>query len=192
MNYDSIAKLYQSGQTVFSVIDLAIIWDIKNNDTLKTKIYYLVKKEKLKRVHQGVFVLNNNYNKYELAGKLKKPSYISLETVFRMEGMVFQYSEEITSVGNLNKIYNKKDYVYSYRKIKDSILYNDEGIIQKDNYAIAVKERALLDMLYLNKNYFFDNLRKIDWEKCRKIVKIYQNKELGKRLLKLEKYAQQK
>jgi len=190
MNRDSIAKLYQSKQTIFTVIDLATIWNIGNNDTLKAKIHYLVRKSRIKRLHKGIFSLDADYDKYELAGKLRSPSYVSLETVFRREGMVFQYSEEITSVGSLRRSYTKNNILYSYRKIKDSVLYNNKGIIQQRNYAIAEKERALLDIMYLNKEYYFDNLSKINWDKCRDIVKIYNNKKLEQRLKKLiKKYA---
>jgi hypothetical protein len=46
-------------------------------------------------------------------------------------------------------------------------------------------------MVYLFPNYYFDNLKSIDWEKCDEISKIYSNKELTKRLAKYRKnYAQ--
>ena len=60
-------------------------------------------------------------------------------------------------------------------------------IILKDNYSIATVERAFLDMIYLFPDYYFDNLDLIDFEKCNKIVHIYNNKELIKRL---KKYAE--
>ena len=179
---NSIEILLESGQTVFNVTDLAVLWQIKGTDTLKSKIYYLVKNNKLKRLHQGIFVLNEKFNKFELAGKLKNPSYISLETVLRQENVIFQYSSEITSVSNLNREYIIDDIKYTYRKIKDSILFNAKGLEQNNFFTIATKERAFLDMLYLNKDYYFDNTDDIDWDKCKELVKIYDNKKLISRL----------
>ncbi len=186
---NSIETLLKSKQTVFNMTDLVFLWQIKNQDTLKSKIYYLTKKKKLVRLHQGIFVLDDNYNKFELAGKLKNPSYISLETVLAKENVIFQYSSNISSVSNLSRQYDVDKTRYIYRKIKDSILLNQTGIIYKNNYAIADKERAFLDMLYLNSDYYFDNLEEIDWEKCQKMVKIYQSKKLSNIV---QKYARQK
>jgi len=47
---------------------------------------------------------------------------------------------------------------YVFRKIKDTILTNSLGLEKKDNYFIASRERAFLDTVYLNKNYYFDRL----------------------------------
>ena len=184
---DSIVKLMKSGKTVFNINDLAILWKISNRDTLKSKIYYLARNKKIQKLHYGIYALNNEYSKYELAGKLKCPSYISLETVLRQSGCVFQYSEEITSVSSLNRNYICGGVRFSYRKIKDEVFYNKAGISFSDYYAIAGKERAFLDLIYLNKNYYFDNLGGIDWDECEKIAKIYNNKNLLKRLKEYKK-----
>ena len=184
---NSIVKLLKSGKTVFDTKDLAILWEISNKDTLKSKIYYLTKNKKIRKIHYGIYAADDKYNKYELAGKLKHPSYVSLETVLRQEGCIFQYSEEIACVSNLNKNYVCDGVRYSYRKIKDEILYNQTGIVFFNNYATASKERAFLDLIYLNKNYYFDNLDNIDWKECAKIGKIYNNKNLLKRLAEYKK-----
>jgi len=69
---------------------------------------------------------------------------------------------------------------YTFRKIKDSILTNHTGLEFKNNYWITSPERAFLDLLYLNKNYHFDNLDSLDKEKIFKILPIYKNKALEK------------
>jgi hypothetical protein len=82
-------------------------------------------------------------------------------------------------------------HTITFRKLKDIVLFNSTGIVSKDNYSIATPERAFLDMIYLFPNYYFDNLKSINWEKCNELVKIYNNKELIKRLAKYRKnYAQ--
>jgi hypothetical protein len=148
---------------------------------LKAKIYYLVNSGKLIRIYHGIFALDEKYQKHELAGKLNAPSYVSLETVLRGAGFIFQYDREITSVGKGNKKYEIAQDIYSYRNIKDSLLFNSHGIVNKANYSIATPERAFLDMIYFNKNYYFDNLNGFDWRKAESFLKIYNNKALSKR-----------
>ena len=48
----------------------------------------------------------------------------------------------------------------------------------REHYWIASPERAYLDMLYLHKDYYFDNLRPLDWNKVAEILPIYQNKRM--------------
>ena len=189
---NSIVKLLKSKKTVFSMSDLAILWNIKNQNSLKSKVYYLVNNGSIIRLHQGIFVLDNKYNKNELAGKLKSPSYVSLETVLRRTGCIFQHSNEISSISNTNKEYIIDNIKYSYRKIKDSVFFNTKGLDCYSNYSIATKERAFLDMIYFNKNYYFDNLENINWKKCEELIKIYNNKVLFKCFNNYKKYVRQK
>lgn len=184
---DYLAKLIKSKKTVFNVKELSFLWDINNSKYLKTKIHYWTKNKKLICIKPGIYVLDFQYDKYELANKLCVPSYISLETILRQAGCVFQYSTEISSVSYLTRDFCYHDTNYSYRKIKESVLFNRQGVLNNDLYAIASVERAFLDMIYLNKEYYFDNLKNIDWQKCSELVAIYQNKALEKRLQKYRK-----
>lgn len=185
---NSITKLLRTKKTVFRVSDLAIFWKIKNSDTLKSKIYYLVNNKKLFRVHHGIFVFDEKeYDKMELAAKLKAPSYISLEAVLRNASFIFQHDTAYTSLSNGNKKYKVDGIEYNYRNIKDEVLFNNSGIVNKKNYSIATKERAFLDMIYLHKNYYFDNLDGLDWRKCELFLKIYNNKALEQRFEKYKK-----
>lgn len=79
----------------------------------------------------------------------------------------------------------------TFRKLKDIVLYNSAGIDKKESYSIASPERAFLDIIYLFPDYYFDNLRSINWEKCFELVPLYHNQQLVKRLKKYQKtYAQ--
>lgn len=68
------------------------------------------------------------------------------------------------------------------KKIKDNILTNSAGIEQSDYYSIASKERAFLDVLYLNKGYHFDNLAPLDFNKVFELLPIYNNKRMSKKV----------
>ncbi|EKD56360.1 MAG: hypothetical protein ACD_58C00213G0003 [uncultured bacterium] len=184
---NSITLLLKSKKTVFSTKDLILIWQIPEPNYLKTKIYRLVKNGQLNRVRNGLYAIDSNYLKDELANKIIIPSYISLQTVLLRAGIIFQYDSAIYSISKLSKeiIIDKQKYVY--KKIKDSVLLNSSGIVRKENYDVASCERALLDTLYLYGDFYFDNLAKIDWQICSEIVKIYDNKSLEKKLAKLRK-----
>ena len=62
------------------------------------------------------------------------------------------------------------------------ILMNRLGIEEKTGYFIATQERALLDAIYIYKDYHFDNLSPIDWGKVRTLQAIYKSKIFEKRV----------
>ena len=177
-----IIKLYRSKNNVFSIKSIALIWKENNSDNLKSKIKYCLNKGKLFKVRRGVYALTKDYNFFEAANKIYFPSYISFETILQKEGLIFQYSEEVFLASQLSRQIeiNKKKIIY--RKLKNEILLNKTAIIYKDNYYRADKERAFMDMIYLNKNYYFDNLGTINWQKCFDMLEIYDQKTLEQSL----------
>jgi len=186
-----IAKLYQSPKTILSNKDLALIWQENNEGSLYAKTAYYVKQKALIRLTRGVFAKNKDYNPKELATSIYTPSYISFETVLREAGVIFQHYDTIFVVSKWPKTMTIDNNTFTFRKLKDAVLFNSTGVVSKDNYSVATTERAFLDMIYLFPNYYFDNLKSINWDKCDELVKIYNNKELIKRLNKYRKnYAQ--
>lgn len=182
-----IAKLYQSPNTIFTIKALALVWSETNANNLKSKIAYYVKQGALIRLTRGVFAKNKEYNHKELANSIYAPSYISFETALREAGIIFQHYETIFVAAPWPKTLTIDQTTITFRKLKESLLFNPEGIIYKDNYCIASPERAFLDMIYLFPEYYFDNLRPIDWERCFELVRIYDNKQLIKRLKQYQK-----
>lgn len=185
-----IAKLYQSSKTILTNKDLALIWEINDETSLHAKTAYYVKQGALIRLTRGVFAKDTNYNSKELASSIYTPSYISFETVLREAGIIFQHYDTIFVAGPYAFTKKIDKYQITFRKLKDAVLFNSTGIVSKDNYSIATPERAFLDMIYLSPNYYFDNLKFINWEKCEELVKIYNNKSLVKRLNKYKKNSQ--
>lgn len=185
-----IVKLYQSKKTILTNKDLALIWQENDAINLNAKVAYYAKQKILIRLTRGIFAKNKKYDSKELATSIYKPSYISFETVLREEGIIFQHYDTIFVASKWPKTVTIDKNKITFRKLKDAVLFNSTGITNKNNYSIATKERAFLDMIYLFPNYYFDNLRSIDWNKCSEIVKIYDNKQLVKRFNKYrKKYA---
>lgn len=179
-----IAKLYQSSKTILTNKDLALIWRENDRKNLNAKTAYYVRQKSLLRLTRGVFAKNKNYSPKELATGIYRPSYISFETVLREAGVIFQHYETIFVASKYPRIIKIDQHTFNFRKLKDLVLFNSAGIVNRDNYSIATPERAFLDMIYLFPDYYFDNLKPLDFNKCAELVKIYRNKQLIKRLAK--------
>lgn len=185
------AKLHQSPKTILTNKDLALIWEENDSKNLNAKTAYYAKQGALIRLARGVFAKDKNYNPKELATSIYIPSYISFETALREAGVIFQHYDTIFVASKWPKTITIDKHSFTFRKLKDAVLYNPAGIINKDNHSIATPERAFLDMIYLFPNYYFDNLKSINWEQCFELAKIYNNQQLVKRLNKYRKnYAQ--
>lgn len=177
-----IAQIYQSNKTVLTSKDLALLWGETHSERLKAQTAYYVKRGALKRLTRGIFAKDKQYEIKELANSLYTPSYISFETVLREAGINFQHYERIFVAAPWSVEKKIDGHTFVFRKLKDTILYNPRGIDNKRNYSIASPERAFLDTLYLMPNYHFDNLEGIRWDICFELVRIYDNKQLLKRL----------
>lgn len=184
-----ILSVYSSKNTVFTAKDLALLWGETDANVVKRRAYRYVKSDKLYAIRRGIYGKDKNYDRYELATKIYTPSYISMETVLAKDGVIFQHYSQIFAASYLTREITCDDQTYAFRKLKDSVLANLTGIDKKENYFIASKERAFLDMIYLHKNYHFDNVSPIDWDKCFAMLSIYENKEMAKRLNSYHKYA---
>ena len=184
MGKDYILDLMRSKKTVFSFKDLILLWQESDVNFVKKKIHRYVKSGKMKAVRKGIYSKDKNYDRYELATKIYTPSYVSLETVLGAAGVTFQLYGQIFVVSYTTKEIECDGQRYSYNKIKDTILTNQAGIESRENYNIASPERAFLDLIYLHKDYHFDNLSILNWEKVEEILPIFGG---NKRMAKLVK-----
>ncbi len=192
MEKDHISTLLRSNYTVFTFKELSLIWNATDAKLTKKYAYRYVKMGKLYSIRKGIYAKDKNYDKLELATKIFTPAYISLETVLSKEGIVFQHYDQIFVVSYLTREISCDGQTYVFRRMKDTVLTNSLGIEKRGNYHIASKERAFLDAIYLNKDYYFDNLSLIDWDKCFEMIPIYDNKTMERRLKsyhKLSKHA---
>jgi len=181
MKKDFILKIYKKPQTVFTLKELSVLFPEVSYKNLKRRASYFIKRGKIKRLRQGVYA-KEKFEILEAANKVYTPSYISLETVFEKEGVVFQKYKTVFAVSYLTRRIKINGREIFYRKIKDEILLNSAGVEKTKGYFIASCERAFLDAVFLYKDYHFDNLEPINWEKARDLTKIYSNKALNKRV----------
>ena len=174
--------LLRSPQTIFSTKDMVLLWGEQTEAAVRVRLSYYVRTGKLVRVHRGLYAKDKNYDRFELATRIYTPSYISFETVLTREGVNFQYYGNIFVASYINREILPRDQKITFVRMKDYVLSNTVGIEHKGGYAIATRERAFLDRVYVTKDYHFDNLANLDWDKVFEILPIYHNKRLDKKV----------
>jgi hypothetical protein len=186
---DYLTTILRSPKTVFSFREIVMLWGEANSNAARVRINYYIKNNKLIALRRGLYAKDESYDHLELATKIIIPAYISFETVLTRAGVVFQYYEQIFVASYLTRTIVCDSQTYSYKKLKRTILVNHHGIEDAGNYAVATTERAFLDTLYINKDYYFDNLAPINWDKTFALLSIYDNQRMNKQVNNLYKQS---
>lgn len=193
MEKADILNILKSNKTVFSFKDILLTSSEENPALLRRRLYHYTKHGDLYHIRRGLYAKGKNYDKFELATKIFTPSYISFETVLGKAGITFQFYGKIFVASYQSKEITCDGQIYNFKTIKDSILTSDLGIEKRENYSIATPERAFLDVIYLYKDYHFDNLSPLNWDKVREILPIYGgNKRMEKIIKKLHESVKNK
>ncbi|MFA5793408.1 MAG: type IV toxin-antitoxin system AbiEi family antitoxin domain-containing protein [Candidatus Gracilibacteria bacterium] len=174
--------LLRSPRTVFSTKDAALLWGEEKEKVITNRLIKYVKAGKLVRVRRGIYAKDKNYNRFELATRIYTPSYISFETVLTHAGINFQYYGNIFVATYVTREIEVDGQNISFIRMKDYVLSETVGIEHKDGIAMATKERAFLDRIYVSKDYHFDNLTVLDWDKVFEILPAYNNKRMEKKV----------
>ncbi|OGT07792.1 MAG: hypothetical protein A2V89_03980 [Gammaproteobacteria bacterium RBG_16_37_9] len=178
---DYISSILRSKKTVFSFKDIALLWG-DSGSAVRVRVSYYVKNGQLYPIRRGFYAKDKNYNKIEMATKIFTPAYVSFETVLAREGIIFQYYSQIFVASYLTRDITCDGQIYSYKKIKDLVLTDGVGITNNGECSIATKERAFLDTIYINKDYHFDNLSPLNWDKVFVMLPMYSNKRMAQKV----------
>ncbi len=184
-------KLLRLKQSVFTSREIALVWREENPDLVKLRLNYYVRRGELIRLRRGLYATDKDYNRLEVATRIFTPAYVSFETVLAQAGLIFQRQTAITVASYLSRRVKVDNQTYVYHKLKESILTNPLGIKHLDNVPTATKERAVLDTFYIYANYYLDNLSQLDWALVFKLLPIYKNKSLTKRVNSLYQVIQE-
>jgi len=189
LNQDIVLSVYKEKRSVFRLKDIALLVGETNFQSLNKKLNYYVLTGKLLNPRKGIYT-KPDYNPEELACVIYTPSYISLEYVLQKSGVIFQYDSGITAISYLSRSIEVNDRTFRFRKIKGEVLVNTDGINRlEDQINIASAERAFLDVLYLNTEYYFDNLKPLNKKNINKLLSIYQSKALTERVKRILQYG---
>jgi predicted transcriptional regulator of viral defense system len=177
--------LLRSPKTVFTVKDTALLWGEAAENAIRVRLSKYVKTGKLIRAYRGVYVKDKNYDRFELATRIYTPAYVSFETVLTRSGVNFQYYGNIFVASYVSRELIVDGQKISFVRMKRDVLSNTVGIDHSGGYSVATKERAFLDRIAVSKEYHFDHLDVLDWDKVFEILPIYHNKRMEK---KVEEY----
>ena len=177
--------ILNSPRTVFTIQSLLMLSGLNDSKKITKSLHYYTNDGKILNPRRGIYT-KLQYDVLEMTCSLFRPSYISMEYVLQRAGVVFQWDDSITCISYLSRTVEVDNRLYQYRKINPELWIGMEGIEQRDNIAIAIPERAFLDMMYLSAgNCYFDNLRPLSVKKIRELLPLYRSAKLNERISKL-------
>jgi predicted transcriptional regulator of viral defense system len=125
------------------------------------------------------------------AGKIYKPSYISLRTALAFHGIIPKEANEITSVSSLKTaMFENKLGTFSYKKIKPNLMFGYNAMENNGlAFYMASPEKAILDLLYLEPSYNLKEIKnlRLDWKKLAIFAKKFKKQVILKRVDLLKK-----
>lgn len=134
--------------SLFTITDFARLFNLRNTNSLYKKISRLVKKKIIKQLIKGKYLfLFSSADDFLIANFLYQPSYISLESALSFYAIITGFTYKISSITiKKSRSYeiNQKTFIYS--RFNPGLFW---GYEKKENFLIAEKEKALLDLIYL-------------------------------------------
>lgn len=128
MKRDCLLDLMRTDKTIFTFKDVSLLWSETDRNLAKKKIYRYIKTGKMFSVRKGIYAKDKTYDKYELATKIYTPAYLRFETVLGAAGVTFQFYSQIFIASYQTKELECDGQKYSFCRIKDEILTNQNGL----------------------------------------------------------------
>jgi predicted transcriptional regulator of viral defense system len=116
-----------------------------------------VKSGNLIQLRRGIYALSERYQKvpphpFYIANRLKRASYVSLQSALGYHGLIPEYVPSVTSVtsGRPENLSNSLG-AYIFKHIKKPLFFGYKAVDLGDGQSafIALPEKALLDLVYL-------------------------------------------
>ena len=146
--------LLEQGKSIFTTTDLAVLWEIDNQNTLLKTLSRYESKGTLKRLAKGVYTKKKieDLHPFEIGCAIGGAySYISAESILAQSGIIMQEVTEVTMFGKVTKVFEINNIKYSVRYLNPKYLLNRIGINYKDNYYAASLLRAVADIQHIVK-----------------------------------------
>jgi len=173
MNHSERLKiLMESGRTVFTPLDLRMLWRV-NALIAKVSVIRMVEKGLVIRLATGYYALNDRYNRYELANRVLSPSYVSFQSALFYAGINFQARHEIGSAALRASRKKVGNTLYTYAAMKRDLFFNTEGVVTREGVAVALPERAILDSFYFGYLPDIDDASKLNKTFLEKLSALY-------------------
>jgi len=180
---------------VFSTQELKLILKKDFRNSFLVKLNSWVKKGYIFQLRRGLYMLANakdKINYMQLASKIYRPSYISLEFALNYYGIIPEAVFTVTSISTKKTAFFEVPEIrgyFSYQKIKTSAFggfntFTENGV----SFNLAEMEKALVDFFYINRNrmdglktnfegYRFSDVHRYNQEKILRFARNYKNKK---------------
>lgn len=147
MKYLDLKKRIESN--VFRILDVEKLFPEEQSAAIRTQLYRLSQKEFIFPLKRGLYCFDKSkVDELDLAGRLYSPSYISLETALNYHGVIPDIPLAVHSVTPITTKKIKTNLgIFYYLKVDSKLFF---GFTQSP-FAIAFKEKALLDYFYLRR-----------------------------------------
>ncbi|MDD5054823.1 MAG: type IV toxin-antitoxin system AbiEi family antitoxin domain-containing protein [Candidatus Peribacteraceae bacterium] len=163
-----IASLAATGVTLFHTADLALLFGIRNPNTLRVTISRYLRSGLLYRVHRGLYSLRTPQEIDPVtlgAACLHRYCYLSTETVLASEGFILQNIDATTFVSGVSRRFTMSGHRYVSRRLKSEFLHHPAGISMVNGVLTASPLRALADLLSFDPHYHIDH--PVPWDELR-------------------------
>lgn len=142
-----IKKLTSEGISLFTISDFKKFFGVSKDNTAYKIIERLTEKGILKKLSKKRYLFAlKPVDDFQMANFLYQPSYISLESALSFYGILSQFSYQVTSVSpKKTRSFEAQGKEFAYFHIKPALFF---GYEKKENFLIALPEKALIDYLY--------------------------------------------
>ncbi len=143
------------------------------------------------RLKKNVYILKEKIGElsaeelFKLSNLIQTPSYVSFMTALSYYGVTTQISRGVVEAVSLNRSseFDAEDLLFVYSRFKKALYF---GFTKNGDFFIAIKEKALLDALYMSSfgKYNLD-VSSIDFSQFSKKILFKFAKKFPKRTQKL-------
>lgn len=149
---------------LFTFLDVVKFFPLEDPQLIKIQLSRFSQKTLLTKIKRQLYCFDPTLiDEFVLANKLYQPSYISLETALNYYGMIPDIPQSLTSIAlTTTKKINNQFGSFRYIKMKQSLFFGFSPIQSARSsayYNLALKEKALLDYLYVRKLQNITDLR---------------------------------
>ncbi|MDP1721672.1 MAG: hypothetical protein Q8L37_00530 [Candidatus Gottesmanbacteria bacterium] len=133
----------------FRILDVAKLFPAEQSSTIRTQLYRFVKKGFISQLKRGLYCFDKStIDELALAEQLYFPSYVSLETALNYYGIIPDIPMAVSCVTPVTTKKIETGFgVYHYFKVDRALFFG----FSQTPFAIAYKEKALLDYFYLRR-----------------------------------------
>ena len=155
------------------------------------------------KIINGFYIFNDvvidEYFLIRIANTIYSPSYLSFETALSHYGLIPEAVYQITSATTRKtKIFNTLQGSFGYRSISKNLFWG-YTIDPENGFIIATPEKAILDYLYLRKQFNENDLSEwrlnideykniLNEETIEKYLRLFNNKTLTKKYAVLKEF----